>query len=88
VRMSKKKVGLHCRRYRDASYLIRESEQAAAADGVLARLKHLNLERKSNQVGRTDSVSTDKADERLRALPMLFSEPVATHRRLLRNKLR
>ena len=31
---------------------------------------------------------TDKADERLRALPILFSEPVATHRRLLRNKLR
>ena len=36
----------------------------------------------------TDSVPTDKADARLRALPLLFSEPVATHRRLTRNKLR
>jgi hypothetical protein len=44
------------------------------------------------QANWTDSVPTDKAvcvsDERLRALPMLFSEPVATHRQLHRYKPR
>jgi hypothetical protein len=49
VRMSKKKLGLHRRRYRDASYLIRD--RVLLMMFFFSKLKHLNLERKSRQVG-------------------------------------
>jgi hypothetical protein len=61
-------------------------DQAADDDGGFRKAEAAKSS-EEKQASWTDSVPTDKADERLRALPMLFSEPVATHRRLPSKKL-